>query len=185
MGKTTFSSEYFTDTKPHYELLDGLRGVAAILVLFYHIFEGFSFAEITNGDGDGIIRTLNHGHIAVDFFFILSGFVLSYAYDDRWKKMNTWQFFKPSSVLYQPGKLYWLADAESFLGLPAFPHSKNSNMYFMDGHVEAVSYKHRGAFARYSTSLTQTQDTYANPSVLLWSGIGGANYNYYPFRVVK
>ena len=102
MGKTTFSSEYFTDTKPHYELLDGLRGVAAILVLFYHIFEGFSFAEITNGDGDGIIRTLNHGHIAVDFFFILSGFVLSYAYDDRWKKMNTWQFFKRRLIRLHP-----------------------------------------------------------------------------------
>ena len=102
MGKTTFSSEYFTDTKPHYELLDGLRGIAAILVLFYHIFEGFSFAEITNGDGDGIIRTLNHGHIAVDFFFILSGFVLSYAYDDRWKKMNTWQFFKRRLIRLHP-----------------------------------------------------------------------------------
>lgn len=102
MGKTTFSSEYFTDTKPHYALLDGLRGVAAILVLFYHIFEGFSFAEITNGDGDGIIRTLNHGHIAVDFFFILSGFVLSYAYDDRWKKMNTWQFFKRRLIRLHP-----------------------------------------------------------------------------------
>lgn len=102
MGKTTFSSEYFTDTKPHYEQLDGLRGVAAILVLFYHIFEGFSFAEITNGDGDGIIRTLNHGHIAVDFFFILSGFVLSYAYDDRWKKMNTWQFFKRRLIRLHP-----------------------------------------------------------------------------------
>lgn len=89
MQKNSFSSTGFADTKPHYELLDGLRGVAAILVLFYHIFEGFSFAEVINGDGDGIITTLNHGHIAVDFFFILSGFVISYAYDSRWKSMNT------------------------------------------------------------------------------------------------
>ena len=102
MQKSTISSADFADTKPHYELLDGLRGVAAILVLFYHIFEGFSFAEITNGDGDGIIRVLNHGHIAVDFFFILSGFVISYAYDDRWKKMNTWQFFKRRLIRLHP-----------------------------------------------------------------------------------
>ncbi|MBR3615259.1 MAG: acyltransferase [Bacteroidaceae bacterium] len=102
MQKNTFSSANFADTKPHYELLDGLRGVAAILVLFYHIFEGFSFAEVTNGAGDGIIRTLNHGHIAVDFFFILSGFVISYAYDDRWKKMSTWQFFKRRLIRLHP-----------------------------------------------------------------------------------
>lgn len=102
MQKNTFSSANFADTKPHYELLDGLRGVAAILVLFYHIFEGFSFAEVTNGAGDGIIRTLNHGHIAVDFFFILSGFVISYAYDDRWNKMNTLQFFKRRLIRLHP-----------------------------------------------------------------------------------
>ncbi|MBO5921300.1 MAG: acyltransferase, partial [Bacteroidaceae bacterium] len=66
------------------------------------IFEGFSFAEVTNGDGDGIIRVLNHGHIAVDFFFILSGFVISYAYDDRWKKMSTWQFFKRRLIRLHP-----------------------------------------------------------------------------------
>ena len=102
MKKNTISSAGFDDSKPHYELLDGLRGVAAILVVFYHIFEGFSFAELTNGAGDGIIRTLNHGHIAVDFFFILSGFVISYAYDDRWKKMNTWQFFKRRLIRLHP-----------------------------------------------------------------------------------
>lgn len=102
MEKTTFSSAYFADTKPHYELLDGLRGVAAILVLFYHVFEGFSFAEITNGAGEGIIKTLNHGHIAVDFFFMLSGFVLCYAYDDRWWVMSTWQFFKRRLVRLHP-----------------------------------------------------------------------------------
>lgn len=92
----------FPDTKPHYQLLDGLRGVAAILVLFYHVFEGFSFAELTNGAGDGLIRTLNHGHIAVDFFFMLSGFVLCYAYDDRWTKMSTWQFFKRRLIRLHP-----------------------------------------------------------------------------------
>ena len=102
MQKSTVSSVDFAGTKPHYELLDGLRGVAAILVLFYHVFEGFAFAEVSNGAGDGLIRTLNHGHIAVDFFFILSGFVISYAYDDRWGKMNVWQFFKRRIVRLHP-----------------------------------------------------------------------------------
>ena len=102
MKKNTFSSVVFTDTKPHYELLDGLRGVAAVLVLFYHIFEGFAFAEATNGAGSGLITTLNHGHIAVDFFFILSGFVIGYAYDDRWGRMSTWQFFKRRLVRLHP-----------------------------------------------------------------------------------
>ena len=102
MQKTTLSSVHFTDTKPHYELLDGLRGVAALLVLWYHIFEGFAFAQTTNGAGDGLITTLNHGHIAVDFFFMLSGFVISYAYDDRWSKMSIGSFFKRRLIRLHP-----------------------------------------------------------------------------------
>ena len=126
MQKTTISSANFADTKPHYQLLDGLRGVAAVLVLFYHIFEGFSFAELQNEAGDGIIRTLNHGHIAVDFFFILSGFVISYAYDDRWKKMNTWQFFKRRLIRLHPmlvmGALIGLM-AFAFVGFERWNHT--------------------------------------------------------------
>lgn len=95
-------STTFSDTKPHYALLDGLRGVAALLVVCYHVFEGFSFAELTNAEGDGMIRTLNHGYLAVDFFFMLSGFVISYAYDDRFRSMGTWNFFKRRLIRLHP-----------------------------------------------------------------------------------
>ena len=96
--KNVISSSAFTDTKPHYELLDGLRGVAALLVVFYHIFEGFSFAG-----GGTLITTINHGYLAVDFFFILSGFVIGYAYDDRWGKTLTMKdFFKRRLIRLHP-----------------------------------------------------------------------------------
>jgi peptidoglycan/LPS O-acetylase OafA/YrhL len=54
-------------------ILDGLRGVAALLVVLYHVFECFDWSPAP------------HGYLAVDFFFVLSGFVIGYAYDDRWK----------------------------------------------------------------------------------------------------
>ena len=92
------SSATYADSKPHYELLDGLRGVAALLVIWYHVFEGFAFA------GGGIIESINHGYLAVDFFFILSGFVIAYAYDDRWakKKLTLKSFFKRRLVRLHP-----------------------------------------------------------------------------------
>ena len=93
----------FADTKPHYELLDGLRGVAALLVVFHHIFEGYAFAGSVNGVGDGIIAHLNHGYLAVDFFFLLSGFVIGYAYDDRWQRGFTLSdFFRRRLIRLHP-----------------------------------------------------------------------------------
>ena len=84
---SNISSTVFADAKPHYHLLDGLRGVAALMVIWYHVFEGYAFA------GGTTIDTFNHGYLAVDFFFILSGFVIGYAYDDRWGKNFTMKDF--------------------------------------------------------------------------------------------
>ena len=96
-------SAAFADTKPHYNLLDGLRGMAALLVIWYHINEGFGFAETVNGAGNGLVKNLNHGYLAVDFFFILSGFVIGYAYDDRWNKGFTMkEFFKRRLIRLHP-----------------------------------------------------------------------------------
>ena len=92
------ASAAFSDTKPHYDLLDGLRGVAAILVLWYHVFEGYAFAA-----NAPIIENPNHAYLAVDFFFILSGFVIAYAYDDRWgKSMSSGNFFKRRLIRLHP-----------------------------------------------------------------------------------
>ena len=93
---------YFKDTKPHYKLLDSLRGVAALMVIWYHVFEGYAFAGAVNGATDGSITTFNHGYLAVDFFFMLSGFVISYAYDNRWSSMGILQFFKRRLVRLHP-----------------------------------------------------------------------------------
>lgn len=81
-------------SKPRYEILDGLRGVAALVVIFYHCLEIYIPQFGT--------QIINHGYLAVDFFFVLSGFVIGYAYDDRWDKMTTWGFFKRRLVRLHP-----------------------------------------------------------------------------------
>ena len=78
------------NSKPHYLILDGLRGVAALIVIVYHVFELYSDTP------------LPHGYLAVDFFFILSGFVIGYAYDDRWGKMTVGGFFKRRLIRLHP-----------------------------------------------------------------------------------
>ncbi|MFM6925847.1 MAG: acyltransferase family protein [Ferruginibacter sp.] len=81
-------------SKPHYQILDGLRGVASVMVVAFHIFEANA--------GSHSDQIINHGYLAVDFFFLLSGFVIGYAYDDRWKTMSTLDFFKRRLTRLQP-----------------------------------------------------------------------------------
>lgn len=76
----------YLESKSRYEILDGLRGVAALVVVFYHLMECYP-VEITG-------KFFSHGYLAVDFFFALSGFVIGYAYDDRWNRMSLKDFFK-------------------------------------------------------------------------------------------
>lgn len=88
------SSAAFADTKPHYDILDGLRGVAALTVVWFHVFEAYATSHLD--------QRINHGYLAVDFFFILSGFVIGYAYDDRWKKMTVRDFLKRRLIRLHP-----------------------------------------------------------------------------------
>src|ERR1700710_1324405 len=93
-------------TKQHFEILDGLRGVAALAVVTFHFME-WIYAPDENFIG--------HGFLAVDFFFCLSGFVIGYAYDDRISQMGVFEFFKSRIIRLHP-----LVISGSVLGLLAF-----------------------------------------------------------------
>lgn len=81
--------------KEHFEVLDGLRGTAAMLVVLFHI-QGITVAW------QGAKVILHHAPLAVDFFFALSGFVIGYAYDDRWGRMSARQFLTLRLIRLHP-----------------------------------------------------------------------------------
>ena len=81
-------------TKPHYPILDGLRGVAALMVVAFHLLEAHATSHRD--------QLINHGYLAVDFFFLLSGFVIGYAYDDRWGRLTVGNFVQRRLVRLQP-----------------------------------------------------------------------------------
>lgn len=93
--------------KKHFLILDGLRGVAALVVVVFHFTE-WVYPDYTK-------NFIGHGFLAVDFFFCLSGFVIAYAYDSRIGEMGIAAFFRSRLIRLHP-----LVIAGSVLGLLGF-----------------------------------------------------------------
>jgi Predicted acyltransferases len=101
---------------PHYEILDGLRGIAAIMVVVFHCYEILipDFNE----------SPVAHGYLAVDFFFCLSGFVIAYAYDSRIHRIGKKRFFINRLIRLHP--LVVLGTIVGLLGLLLDPLASTS-----------------------------------------------------------
>ncbi len=108
-------------SKPRFEILDGLRGVAALMVVGYHLMETYRVSYAT--------QAINHGYLAVDFFFVLSGFVTGYAYDDRWGKLTTWEFFKRRLTRLHPMVVFSVIIGAAFYFFQGYssPLARQSN----------------------------------------------------------
>lgn len=117
--------------KEHFAGLDGLRGLAAVAVMLMH-----EIGIFRPGLGPAI-----HAEIAVDLFYMLSGFVLAYAYDRRldgglgWTEFMTFRLVRLYPMLFlaiglsatvallkflvqdvvDPGEALWLVPAGLFL----------------------------------------------------------------------
>jgi len=113
---TNNSNAALLNSRQHYEILDGLRGVAAIAVVIYHCME-FAVPDYHQ-------NFIAHGHLAVDFFFCLSGFVIAYAYDNRIAQIGFRQFFALRLIRLHP-----LVIIGSVIGLLTFLFDPYSNLH--------------------------------------------------------
>ncbi|UOQ96360.1 acyltransferase [Hymenobacter sp. 5317J-9] len=101
---------------PHFAVLDGLRGIAALAVVVYH------FMEIVVPDYEKLF--IAHAYLAVDFFFCLSGFVIACAYDARLGSMGVLGFLRRRLIRLHP-----LVLVGSVLGLLTFLFDPFINLY--------------------------------------------------------
>jgi peptidoglycan/LPS O-acetylase OafA/YrhL len=109
------SNPTLLETKQHFKILDGLRGVAAIAVVIFH------FMEIAVPDYNNSF--IAHAYLAVDFFFCLSGFVIAYAYDQKILNIGTVTFLKLRLIRLHP-----LVIIGSIIGLLVFVFDPYSNL---------------------------------------------------------
>lgn len=110
-------------SKQHFEVLDGLRGLAALSIVVFHLYE-FMVPDYTQSP-------IGHGYLAVDFFFCLSGFVIGYAYDERAKELGLMTFFRNRLIRLHP-MVIW-GSVAGLLG------------YIFDPYIGAVSVAKAGA----------------------------------------
>jgi peptidoglycan/LPS O-acetylase OafA/YrhL len=107
------------EPKLRYSFLDGIRGIAAIFVLTRHTGELFGFS-------------LFHSYLAVDIFFLLSGFVIAHAYGEKLAvgRLTVREFMLVRLIRLYPVYLLSLCVC-AVLALVAFYSGERT--YFADG----------------------------------------------------
>lgn len=93
------------------EALDGLRGIAALAVVLWHVH---LYALI------GVKPFATHAYLAVDLFFMISGFILAHAYGERLERGHGLGIFLKARLT----RLYPLYALGAGLGFIAFLMAK-------------------------------------------------------------
>lgn len=154
-------------TVEHFAVLDGLRGVAAICVVVFHVME-----FVTPNYKDNFIA---HGFLAVDLFFCLSGFVLAYSYDWRVKQRGALWFMTRRFVRLHP-----LILLGACLGLASFVLDPFSSLYKKYGLAASLTMTASAATLIPWPSVPERYNNlfYLNPQTwsLLWEYVASLAY---------
>jgi len=106
-------------TRPHLPALDGLRGVAVLVVMLHHMTV---FTPVTTID-HGFAAIVGQGWGGVDLFFVLSGFLITGILLDAKPGPRFFRNFYARRVL-RIFPLYYTVVFFSLVILPLIPHAK-------------------------------------------------------------
>jgi peptidoglycan/LPS O-acetylase OafA/YrhL len=128
-----------TTTVKRFEVLDSWRGICAIMVVLYHVPGFFLFSDLA------VIRS---GWLFVDFFFVLSGFVITHAYGTKTANLDdafhfiSRRFFRiyPLHFCTFAAFLVWilLFDTARIIGSMRFPEMVHASNPFADLSFEKI-----------------------------------------------
>jgi peptidoglycan/LPS O-acetylase OafA/YrhL len=121
----------------HLPVLDGIRGLAVLMVLVFH-FVGNTLP--TNSVERAIIRITNYGSYGVELFFVLSGFLITGILYDARNKPNYFRNFYMRRVL-RIFPLYYGVLALVFFAAPLIPLLRGPTLdYLVDRQAWAWLY---------------------------------------------
>lgn len=101
----------------HIPALDGIRGIAILLVILHHSLHGWGPAQ--SGLEGALRGVLSHSWAGVDLFFVLSGFLITGILLDTRGRKGYFSSFYPRRML-RTFPLYYATIAVCFLILPLF-----------------------------------------------------------------
>lgn len=106
--------------------LDGIRGIAALLVVMTHAPDFFMIWK-------------NHTYLAVDVFFILSGFVIALAYENKLvsKKLSFFDFVKKRFVRLYP--IYFVSLCIAFVLVIVGGYLSGENLLLWAGYSAVLT----------------------------------------------
>jgi len=150
--------------------LTGLRGIAALLVLFYHLRTPQNY-ELTFGPLDAFSK---FGFLGVDMFFVLSGFILSHVYYGMFAKgFNRNELFEFGVARF--ARIYPLHFVTLFMMLGAYAIAQRTGVH----PTEARGYSWEGVVL--SLLLLQQWFGAIAPNPSSWSiSVELANYLIFP-----
>jgi len=108
-------------TRPRYESFDGMRGIACLLIVCLHVWMYTDANWPEPGRTDLLDRVVGEFRVALIFFFVLSGFLLSLPWAAG-RTPNLRRYAARRFARVAPG--YWLAVAGSFLLLAGTGHGR-------------------------------------------------------------